>query len=150
MVQVGDGIDRDDFAVINDDDFAAGLFHFREDVGAEDDGVVAGEAGDQLTRFALLFGIETGGRLVENQNRRVVDDGLGDADALAVAFGKLADDGACGRCQDGGSDRSTSSTRLAMSAGWDALQLGDEGQVIGNLHLGVERAAFRAGSRCVS
>ena len=92
-MQIGDGIDGDDFAVIDDDDFAARLFDFGQDVRAENDGVIAGEAGDQLAGFALLLGIEAGGGLVEDQHRRVVDDRLGDADALAVAFRKLADDG---------------------------------------------------------
>ena len=93
VVQVGDGIGNHDLAVVDDDHLAAGLLDFGQDVGAENDGVIAGEAGDQLAGFALLFGIEAGGGLIENQHGRVVNDRLGDADALPVAFGKLADDG---------------------------------------------------------
>ena len=35
--------------------------------------------------------IETGGRLVQDQDVGIVNDRLGQADALPVAFGKLAD-----------------------------------------------------------
>ena len=67
------------------------VLHFGQDVGAEDDGVVAGEAVDQLADFDDLLGIEAGGGLVEDQDVGVVDDRLGEADALAVALGELAD-----------------------------------------------------------
>ena len=46
---------------------------------------------------AFGFGVERAGGLVQNQNRRVVQDGAGDGDALALAAGKrdalFADDG---------------------------------------------------------
>ena len=45
----------------------------------------------QLADFDDLLGVEAGGGLVEDQDIGVVDDGLRQADALAVAFGKLAD-----------------------------------------------------------
>ncbi len=85
-MQVRHGIDRDNLTVIDDDDVAAGLFDFRKDVRAEDDGVVAREAGDQLPGLLLLLGIEAGGGLVQNQHGRVVNDRLREADALPVAF----------------------------------------------------------------
>ncbi len=92
MMQVGDRIDRDNFAGVNDDDLAARLLDFREDVRAEDDRVIAREACDELAGFALLFRIEAGCGLVKNQHRRIVNDGLRDADALAITFRQLADD----------------------------------------------------------
>jgi len=61
-------------------------------VRAQNDRVVAGKALDQIPGFVDLFGIEARGRFVENQHIRVVNDGLRQADALAVALGKLPDD----------------------------------------------------------
>ena len=69
----------------------ASLLHFGQDVGAQDDGVVARQAANQLAGFIDLLGVEAGGRLVENQDVGVVDDGLRQSDALPVALGKLAD-----------------------------------------------------------
>ena len=89
--QVGDRILGDELALADDDDALAGVFDLGQDVGAEDDGVIAGEGREQLADLDDLLGIETAGRLVEDQDVGVVDDGLGDADALAVAFGQLAD-----------------------------------------------------------
>ena len=45
----------------------------------------------QLAGLDDLLGVEAGGGLVEDQDVGVVDDGLGEADALPVAFGELAD-----------------------------------------------------------
>ncbi len=67
------------------------MLHFREDVGAENDGVLARQCVQQIADFDNLLGVEAGGGLVENQHVGIVDDGLRDADALAVAFRKLAD-----------------------------------------------------------
>ena len=50
------------------------------------------EALDQLAGLDDLLGVEAGGRLVEDQHVGVVQDGLGEADALAVALGELADE----------------------------------------------------------
>jgi len=46
-------------------------------VGAENDGVIARQAVNQIAGFDDLFGIEAGGGLVENQNFGIVNDGLG-------------------------------------------------------------------------
>jgi hypothetical protein len=75
----------------DDDDALAGMLHFAEDVGAEDDGVLAGERFQQLADFDDLLGVEAAGGLVEDQHVGVVDDGLRQADALAEALGELAD-----------------------------------------------------------
>jgi hypothetical protein len=83
-------IDRDDAAAVDDDDALAGLRHLREDVRAQHDRVVAGQASNQIARFHDLFRVEPGGRLVEDQDFRVVDDGLREADALPVALRQLA------------------------------------------------------------
>ena len=68
------------------------MLDFGQDVGAEDDGVVAGEGLRSRSRISMIcLGSRPAGGLVEDQHVGVVDDGLGEADALAVAFGELAD-----------------------------------------------------------
>jgi hypothetical protein len=84
--EVGDSIGRHDLAAADDDDLAAGVFDFGEDVRGEDDGVVAGEGGDEFAGLDDLFGVEAGGGFIENQDLGVMDNGLGETDALAVAF----------------------------------------------------------------
>jgi hypothetical protein len=76
----------------DDDDALAGLLDFGEDVGAENDGVVAGEMLQQFADLDDLLGVETGSGFVEDEDIGIVDDGLGQSDALAVAFGELADE----------------------------------------------------------
>ena len=139
-MQVGDGIDGDDFAAINDDHLAAGLLHFGEDVGAEDDGVIAGETGDQLAGLTLLFRIEAGSGLIENEHGRIVNDSLGEADALPEAFGELADDGVAG-LRDGAALADLLDAPVDLM-GRDALEFGDKCEVIDNFHLRVERRSF--------
>ena len=85
------GIGRHQLALVDDDDLLAGLLDFGQDVRAENDGVIAGQALDQVARLVDLLGIEAGGGLVENQHVGIVNDGLRQADALAVAFGELAE-----------------------------------------------------------
>ena len=46
---------------------------------------------DQFAGLDDLFGVEAGGGLVEHQHVGVVNDGLRQAHALAVALGELAD-----------------------------------------------------------
>jgi hypothetical protein len=89
--EIGDCVGGDQFAMADDDDLVAGVLDLGQDMSAEDDGVVAGEAADQLAGFDDLLGVETGSGLVENQDLGVVDNRLRQADALAVAFGELAD-----------------------------------------------------------
>ena len=91
ILQVVHRIRRHQLALVDDEHLLAGLLHFGQDVRAQDDGVVAGQAADQIARFVDLLGVQPGGGLVENQNVGVVDDGLRQSDALPVAFGQLAD-----------------------------------------------------------
>ncbi len=61
-----------------------------KDMGAENDGMVAGQALDQVAGFVDLFGIEARRGFVKNQHVGVVDDGLRQTDPLAIAFRELA------------------------------------------------------------
>ena len=79
----------DHLALVDDDDALAGLRDLGQDVRAQDDRVIAGELLDQLARFDDLLRVEAGGRLVEDEDVRVVNQRLGEADALAVALRQL-------------------------------------------------------------
>ena len=77
-------------ALVDDDDALAGLRHLGEDVRAEDDRVVAGQLLDELARLDDLLRVEAGGRFVEDEHVGIVDQGLGQADALPVALRSFA------------------------------------------------------------
>src|SRR5580698_8450722 len=84
ILQIVNGVLGDQPALINDEHGLAGLLDFGKDVRAENDGVIAGEALDEVAGFVDLFWIEAGRRLVENQDVWIVNDGLRQADALAI------------------------------------------------------------------
>src|SRR5258708_10197412 len=73
-------------AIGDDDDARTGRGHLGQDVGAQDDRVLAAERLDQIAGLDNLLGIETAGRLVQNEHRRIAEHRLGEADALAQAF----------------------------------------------------------------
>ena len=49
----------------------------------------AAELANQLAGLDALLRVEAGGRLVEDEDVGVVDDGLGEPDALPIALGQL-------------------------------------------------------------
>src|SRR6185437_16579174 len=57
-LKIDDRIRRHHATLVDDDDLLAGLLHFRQDVRAENDGVLAGEVLDQIAGFVDLLGIE--------------------------------------------------------------------------------------------
>ena len=96
---------------------------------------------EQFADFDDLLGVEAGGGLVEDQDVGVVDDRLGEADALPVAFGELADQ-LVADVADGAAPDHFVDAPVDIGGG-DALQLADEGEVLGDLHFGVDRRRFR-------
>ncbi len=56
----------DEPTFVDDDDLLAGLLDFGKDVGAENNGVIAGETLDEVAGFVDLLGVEAGGGLVKN------------------------------------------------------------------------------------
>ena len=83
-------VDVGDFAVVEGGD-AIGV---REDavvVGDDEDGAF-GAAGDLFEDFhdeEAVFGVESGGGFVADDEAWVVDEGAGDGDALLLAAGEL-------------------------------------------------------------
>jgi len=56
-------------------------------VGGQHHGPALGEPGEQGAEADALLGVEAGGRLVDDEQLRVVEQGLGDADAAAHPTG---------------------------------------------------------------
>jgi hypothetical protein len=110
-------------------------------VGAEDDGVVAGEVLEQVADLDDLGGVEAAGRLIEDQDIGIVDDGLSDADALAVALGELADQLGADLAERAFAD-DVIDARFDVALR-DALELSDEQEVLDDLHFGVDGGSFR-------
>src|SRR6516165_11955139 len=61
----------------------------RQAVGDRDDRASAHQAVELLLNRCLDLGIESGGRLVQNQDRRVLENDTGQRDALALAGRQL-------------------------------------------------------------
>ena len=68
-LQVAHGIGRDQLAFVDDQHLLAGLFHLGKNMGAENDGVVAGQALDQVAGFIDLFW-DRGPRLAHRESTR--------------------------------------------------------------------------------
>ncbi|MNX93450.1 hypothetical protein D3C86_1256330 [compost metagenome] len=60
----------------------------REPVGDDDGGALMQQAFERLLHQRFAFGVERRGCLVEQQDRRIAQDGAGNGDALALAAGK--------------------------------------------------------------
>ncbi len=83
-----------DAAAIDDHHPIADHGDLRKDVGREDDGVLAGQGPDEGADLGDLLGVETDGGLVQDQHLGVAQQRLGQAHALAIALGQLADEAA--------------------------------------------------------
>ncbi len=100
-------------------------------------------------RLDDLLRVEAGGRLVEDQHLGVVDERLGQADALLVALRQLAAV-AVGHVGDRGSAPSPSSTRPLALARRHALDLARRRSGTRAPSCRDRAAAFPAGSRCAA
>ncbi len=78
-------------ALVDDQHLVADRLDLREDVGADDHGVVLPQVLDQRPHFDDLGRVQAHGRLVQDDDLRVADQGLGDAHPLAVALGQVLD-----------------------------------------------------------
>ena len=81
----------DDFSFVDDDNPVADRLHLLQDVRGQDDSVLFSECTNQVADFNDLLGVQTYGRLVENDDHRIADQCLRNADALPVALGQVAD-----------------------------------------------------------
>ena len=77
----------DEAAALDGDD-AVGAAHGREAMGDDQHGAALRDLAHVLLDDALALIVERAGRLVENENARVGDEGAGDGDALALPAGQ--------------------------------------------------------------
>ena len=82
----------DDLSVIHDENLV-GLLDGGQAVGNRDDRLAARKLRNGLLDEVLVFGVDARGRLIEDDNGRVLEDGPRDGRALIALFEKL---GLCG------------------------------------------------------
>jgi hypothetical protein len=90
----GDGVVGDDAALVEDDDAVADTFDGFQFVGAEEDDFAAGgEFLDEAAEDKAGADIEAGEGFVEQEKIGVMEEGGGEEDLLAHAFGVGGDGG---------------------------------------------------------
>ena len=91
LFEVGDGAFKGDFAVVDGDDTVANSLDVGKDVGGENDGGAAFKLAEDVEDFLAAGGVEGGSGLIANEELRLAEEGLGDAETLLHAAGKTAD-----------------------------------------------------------
>ena len=86
-----DGTVGDDAPLVDDDDARARLPHLLHHVRAQEDGAVGPHVADEAANLDALVRIESLGRLVEDEDLRLREDGLREADALPITLRELVD-----------------------------------------------------------
>ncbi len=140
ILQIVHRVGRDQLAFVDDEHLLAGLLDFGQNVSAENDGVVAAQALDQVSSFVDLLRIETGRRLIENQHVRVVNDRLRQTYTLAIAFRQFTQQLVLHIRNRAPIANVIDS--LAQLRAREPFELADEGQVFARLHLRIERRGF--------
>ena len=106
-------------------------------MGAEDHGVVLCQMPNEIPDLHHLLGIQAHGGLVQNDNLGEAQDGLGQADPLAVALGQVPDQPGAHILQMGqGQDLRQLVRPLLLG---DLLQLRAEAQVLLHRHIRIQR-----------
>src|SRR5262245_58007643 len=83
--------DRDDAALVDDSNAVTQLFRFFDVVRSNQDGArLPPQVGDQLVDLEARLRVETGGRLVEEQQLRIVEQRQRQGQALLLAAGQRA------------------------------------------------------------
>lgn len=79
-------------AVVHDNHALAHGLHFGQDVGGQNNRVVSAEALDEVADLDDLLRVKADGGLVQNEDRRVAEQSLRNADTLLVALRQVADE----------------------------------------------------------
>ena len=85
-LQVAHRVRRYQSSFVDNDHLLAGLLDLRENVRAQNDGMVASKTLDQIPRLIDLLRIESRRGFVQNEYVGIVQNRLCQTDALAVAF----------------------------------------------------------------
>ncbi len=86
--QLGVGADLGDPALVEDED-AVGLAQGGQTVSDQDDGAVGAGGVDGILHPSLTLVIQRGGPLVEDQDRRVLEEDPGQGNPLSLASGEV-------------------------------------------------------------
>jgi hypothetical protein len=81
----------DDAPLVHDDHARAGRHDLGQVVGRQDDRALAPELAHEVANLHDLVRVEAAGGLVEDEDVRLVDQRLGEADALLEALGQRPD-----------------------------------------------------------
>ncbi len=106
----------------------------------KEDRVSVAQFADQRADLANLNRIETGGRFVEDQDVRIVNHRFGQADALAIPFGKMAED-AVFDVNEPATVQDLADCDVTARAG-HVLELRAIAQILIDTHFQIERHAF--------
>ena len=79
-------ITRDKLALVDNPYVIAETADIGENVRTQDDDVILPERSDIVEHLLLLLGIKSDGRLVQNDDLRIVDDGLRQSDTLLISL----------------------------------------------------------------
>ncbi len=140
-LQVVGAVVGDELAVGDDDDLVADLLHLGEDVAGEDDRVLFAELADQVADLNDLLGVQTHRRLVQDDDGREPQNGLGQAHPLAVALGQVVNEAALHAVQPGHVDDALDLGGPLVLG--DVFQPGAEVQVLRHRHVHIHRRLLR-------
>src|SRR6266581_4615138 len=130
----------DDAAAVDDDRPGARRLDLLEDVRRENDRLGLAHAADERAHLVLLVRIEPVGGLIEDQHLGIVDQGLGEAGAVAKALGERIDRLPEHALQVAQLDHA--SYRAPASLAAQTAHRGGELEEGQNRHLGVGRRRF--------
>ena len=83
------------FPIMDDADGVADPFHIAQNMAGEEDGDLAAQFGDQLEHIIPASRIQGAGRFIQQQDRRPMDERLGNAQALLHTAGEAANGPFC-------------------------------------------------------
>ena len=141
VLQVLRGVGGEDFSPVHDEHAIASHFHFRKDVRRDQHGVVARQVFDQLSHGTDLVRVQPDRRFVQNDQLRFVHQRVGQANALAVTFGQVADNPAAHVRQPALLHHDLSTTAAAADA--ESFQSRAKLEVFAHAHVKVQRIVLR-------
>ena len=134
------GVVGNELPLGDDEDAPTGHLHLGEVVRGEDDRPLSADFPNELTDFGGLVRIEPAHRLVQDQDRRLVNQRLGEPDALPKALRELANALANDVAKAGLLDDLAKPRPEPFAA--QPAHLAGELEVLEHQHFGVERGAL--------
>ena len=141
VLQVLRRVRRENFPFVHDEHTIAGHFHFEKSVRRDEHGVVAPQVFDELAHGADLVRVQADRRLVQNDKLGLVDERIGEADTLAIAFRQITDDFTADVRQRALLHHNFDP--FAALANPQAFQPGSKLEIFAHSHVEVQRIVFR-------